>query len=374
MYGRVNERAIEEFERIVNVRKIQCGFRRLPSYLYTKTVEGAAELKRELAAAKRAGIRASIVQETELPFEVKSGLKYENQAQFHPLEFLSGLVPELRVFEHTRVIKIREHDVFTERGVIRAGRIVLATHFPFVNVPGFYFAKMHQERSYVAAVNVRICENEPDTSEVDLDVQNHKNERTALHGMYYGIDSDGLSFRMAEDLILIGGKSERTGVVQPEDPYQALRQEAKSMWPDCEIVAQWAAQDCMTLDKLPYVGRFSRLRPYWYVATGFEKWGMTNSMIAAMAIRDMITGKENPDWLCVSPQRRLTGKAVRSLMQEIAMTAKNFITFRKPRCPHLGCRLVWNPYERTWDCPCHGSRFSGDGFLIDNPSQTRLKK
>ena len=195
---------------------------------------------------------------------------------------------------------------------------------------------------------------------------------SGLIGVYYGIDPDGVSIRSAGDMVLVGGKSERTGVRQIEDPYQALREAARHLFPDGEEVAHWAAQDCMTLDKLPFIGRFSKARPYWYAATGFEKWGMTNSMIAAMAIRDLITGKEDTDWKCVSPQRKLTGKAIQTLMKEMVMTSKNFVSFRKPRCPHLGCRLVWNPYEHTWDCPCHGSRFAEDGYLIDNPAQKSL--
>ena len=130
----------------------------------------------------------------------------------------------------------------------------------------------------------------------------------------------------------------------------------------------------MTLDGLPYIGRFSKSRPNWYVATGFEKWGMTNSMIAALAIRDLIAGHGEEKWKCVSPQRKMTPKAFRTLMQESAVTMKNFLTWKKPRCPHLGCRLVWNPYEKSWDCPCHGSRFAEDGALIDNPAQRSLDK
>ncbi len=354
-YAKMNEKAIDEYERIVIKNKIDCDFVRVPSYLYTKTKHGEELLRQEHDAAKKSGIFTSLVSETTLPFAVRLALKYERQAQFHPLKFLARIVPELEIFEKTRVIRIKGKNVVTERGTIEAERIILATHFPFVNVPGFYFARMHQERSYVLAVGA-----------------SEKGQNVGLDGMYYGIDSDGLSFREAEGRILLSGKSERTGVVQKENPYDALRREAKRLWPDSTECACWAAQDCMTLDHLPYIGRFSTMHPEWYVATGFEKWGMTNSMIAAMALCDHITGQNIKKWQYVSPQRPLTKKAVGTLMQESAFTAGNFLIWRKPRCPHLGCRLIWNPHERSWDCPCHGSRFSEHGELVDNPAQTGL--
>lgn len=353
-FGCLNERAIDEYERIVRGRGIECGFKRLPSYLYSKTEKGVESLELERTEAKRAGIKASIVYETELPFPIKMALKCENQAQFHPLEFLSGIVKELDIYEHEKVLRVKGNQVVTEHGSVEAKKIVFATHFPFVNIPGFYFAKMHQERSYVLGVRV------PDAG--------------VEKGIYYGIDQDGLSFRREKDVILVGGKSHRTGVQQAQDPYEALREEVKVFWPEYEEVASWAAQDCMTLDSLPYIGMYSVSRPSWYVATGFEKWGMTGSMAAAMVIRDLILGKTNPYASMVSPQRPWTKQAVHMLLRECANTMKNFVTLQKPRCPHMGCRLKWNRYERTWDCPCHGSRFEEGGALLDNPAQNNLKQ
>lgn len=363
VYGKMNERAICEFEKIVGQKKIDCDYAQKASYLYTKTDAGALVLERECELAKKAGIAAFLISETELPFPIKLALKYDRQAQFHPLKFLGGIVSELDIYEKTRVLTLSGQRVITDRGEIEAKHIVIATHFPFMNFPGFYFARMHQERSYVLAVDLKAEAEQTENKDVP-----------PLKGMYYGIDADGLSFRSAEGMVLIGGKSARTGMQQTKDPFDALRKEAKRLWPECHEMASWAAQDCMTLDGLPYIGRFSKSRPNWYVATGFEKWGMTNSMIAAMAIRDLITGREEKLWSYISPQRNMTAKAFRTLMQESAITMKNFLTWKKPRCPHLGCRLVWNPYEKSWDCPCHGSRFAKDGALIDNPAQRGLKQ
>ncbi len=353
-FGRMNERAIDEFERMIRGHGIACGFQRLPSYLYTKTERGVKDLERERTEAKRAGIKASLVYETELPFPVKMALKFENQAQFHPLEFLNEIAKELDVYEHQRVLNVKGNHVVTEHGSIETKKVIFATHFPFINVPGFYFAKMHQERSYVLAVRV--------------------SQPAVEHGMYYGIDQDGLSFRSVGDVILVGGKSHRTGVQQCEDPYDTLRREVTEFWPEYEEVESWSAQDCMTLDSLPYIGVYSKWKPNWYVATGFEKWGMTGSMAAAMVIRDLIVGKANPYASMVSPQRPWTKHAVCMLLNEGIHTMKNFVTLQKPRCPHLGCRLMWNRYERTWDCPCHGSRFGEDGALLDNPAQSNIKR
>lgn len=355
-YGRAEQMAIEEYERVVKDKNIECGFRRLPAFLYTKTDEGFAKLDRERTAAKRAGIPATIVYGTDLPFPVRAALKFERQAQFDPARFLKALTPELTIYEHTPVLKICDREIMTDRGSVRAGNIIVTTHFPFLNFPGFYFARMYQEKSYVLAVK-----------------PHGGNGSWRPEGMYYGIDPDGLSFRGVDSLVLLGGKGHRTGDIPPEDPCSALRAEAEKLWPDYEEKAFWSAQDCMTLDGLPYIGMYGKNHRNLYVASGFGKWGMTNSMVAAMVIRDQILGRREPDWNVFSPQRRMTRTAFLNLAGQTAVTVRNFVTFRGPRCPHLGCRLKWNPYEKVWECPCHGSGFCGDGSLKDNPAQRGLK-
>lgn len=351
-YAAANQAAIDEYERVIREYEIACDFKRLPAYLYTGENEGVRKLELERAAAKKLGLPASLVYETELPVPVKAALKFEDQAQFSPLDFLHGLAGRLPVYEHVRVLKVRDHELLTDRGPVTAGSVVFATHFPFMNWPGLYFARMYQERSYVLAIEGP--------------------ER--LSGIYYGIDRDGLSVRSAGDVTLLGGMGYRTGENRPGDPFEALRSAAERFYPGYRERAIWAAQDCMTLDSVPYIGRFSGGRPDWYVATGFGKWGMTSSMVAAMAIRDSLTGRKNPDWQVFSPGRLHLRASAGSFLKNTALTAKNFLTPGGPRCPHLGCKLKWNPAERTWDCPCHGSRFSGEGALIDNPAQTGIGK
>lgn len=358
-YAYINQQAIDEYERIIRDKKIDCEYRRLSSYLYTNTDEGKKLLEWERTAAQKAGIPVSFVYDTGLPFAVKAALKFERQAQFHPLKFLYALLEELDVYEHTRVLRLNGQEVVTNRGVITAELIIIATHFPFLNIPGFYFSKMHQERSYVLA----IC------PPMDAD-----KDEWDLQGMYYGIDADALSFRNVGDMVLLGGKSHRTGENPKENPYTALRKEAAKLWPKYIEAGAWAAQDCITLDSMPYAGMFAKSRPTWYVATGFGKWGMTSSMVSAMAICDSVIGHKNSDMKILSPQRRFTRTAWKQLGEEMRISAKNLITFETPRCPHLGCHLIWNRYEKTWDCPCHGSRFHEDGNLIDNPAQKNLDR
>lgn len=351
-YAQASQAAIDQYERIVDSVGIQCGFKRLPSYLYTECGDGMKKLEQERSAAVRAGIPAAIVYDTGLPFPVKMALRYENQAQFDPIGFLYGLSDSLKICQHTRVLQVKGHEIRTDRGTVKADHIVFASHFPFPRWPGFYSARMHQERSYVLAL---------ETEDWDLG------------GMYYGIDPDGLSFRNAGELVLVGGMGHRTGEGRIKDPYGELEKRAGNIWKKAEIKASWSAQDCMTLDSVPYIGVFSRLRPYWLVATGFGKWGMTNSMVSAMAVCDAVTGQSMKEWELFSPQRKTFSASYKNFVKEMGHSIKNLAVFGGPRCPHLGCRLQWNPAERTWDCPCHGSRFRADGEVLDEPSKKNIK-
>ncbi|MCI8454705.1 MAG: FAD-dependent oxidoreductase [Lachnospiraceae bacterium] len=353
-YARANQEAIREYGRIVQENGIHCGFKRLPAYLYTNTDEGMLRLELERSAVVHLGLPVSMVYQTELPVPVKAALKLSDQAQFRPLEFLHALAERMPVYEHTPVFRVRGHELVTNRGTVRAEKVIFATHFPFPNMPGFYFARMHQERSFVLAFAVSV--------------------KQILSGMYYGIDTDGLSFRSTGDTLLLGGGSRRTGTGCQKDSFAALRFEAERLYPGYTETAAWAAQDCMTLDGIPYIGRFSVFTPDWYVATGFGKWGMTGSMTAAMALRDMITGRETKKWQVFSPQRLNPRAATVPFLKNGAVALKNLLTPGGPRCRHLGCKLVYNRAERSWDCPCHGSRYSHEGKLIDNPAQKGLER
>lgn len=273
-YAQANVDAMDKYERLVEEEGIQCHLKHLPSFLYTTEEEMVSELRREAEAAKRLGLDARFVKGsriTELPFTVQAAVRFADQMQFHPLEFLAPLAARLEIYENTKALKVREHQVYTNHGVITAKNIIFATHYPFVNMPGFYFLRQHQERSYVLGL---------------------RGTNPALTGMYYSVDKGGLSLRPYENMILLGGGSHRTGkgvdvygygsaeqgkekktgckCSEQEKGYVYLRERAKEYYPQMEECAAWAAQDCMPHDEIPFIGKYSVLRPYWYVATGFQ--------------------------------------------------------------------------------------------------------
>ena len=386
-YAQAHQAAIEAYQRMIQDRRISCGWERLPAYLYS--VEEENVLEEEFAAQERAGLPVELTGETGLPFPVKGAVRCDRQAQFHPLRLLYTLADKLSIYEHTRVLEADGDTLRTEGGTVRARHIIFACHFPFVNVPGYYFMRMHQERSYVAAVT----------------------GAGKLPGMYYSVDAGGLSLRSAGETLLVGGGGHRTGENRGGGKYEALERSAALLFPDGKPAARWSAQDCMTLDGMPYIGQFSAGTPNWYVATGFGKWGMTTAMVAAQLLRDQILGQENAWTELFSPQRFTPAAsasalvensvhAVRDLTRELLAPARGAAAALPPdhggvveldgrklgvykapdgtlyaveaRCPHMGCQLEWNPDEKSWGCPCHGSRFDLGGRLLSGPAQTDL--
>lgn len=386
-YAQANESAIRAFAALIDGEGIDCDFKRVPAYLYSATA--AAPMEREAEAAKRAGIDARFVNDARLPFAVAGAVVFDGQARFHPLKFVRAVSRELSVFEDTPVVSVKDDCAFTPRGTVRAKHIVFACHYPFINIPGWYFLRMHQERSYVIAL------------ESDF----------LPEGMYYGVDNDGLSLRTAEGLLLVSGENHRTGENSRGGRYDALLRRARACLPVGGVTARWSAQDCVTLDGVPYIGRFSESTPNWYVATGFAKWGMSTSMAAAQIISGQIMG-DAPEWADVfSPARFALSASAKSFANDTAQAfkglAREFLSVPKttlnalapghggivevdgkkagvykdemgkcyiinPRCPHLGCQLEWNPDERSYDCPCHGSRFRFDGALLSGPAKEDL--
>lgn len=354
LYARANEAAIKEYGRLIQSKGIECHFEEAPAYLYT--LENPVLLREEARAASLLGIDAFFTMETELPFEVAGAVCFRHQAQFSALEFMEHIASELEIQTHTQVKKLKGNKVITKDAVLSADKIVVATHYPLRNVPGFYFLRQHQERSYVLALSG--CER--------------------IKGMYLGIDKEGLSLRQLKDVLLLGGSSCRTGNNRIGGAYEKLRQAAEQYFPNSKEEAHWAAQDCMPHDGIPFIGRYSIFMPNLYVITGFQKWGMTSSMIAALILRDEMCGVRNPFAKLFTPQRINCKAAIGSLMTDIGVSVKGLfggvICRRKPRCPHMGCELVWNPEEESWDCPCHGSRFESDGRLLDNPAKKGMER
>lgn len=352
-YAKANKEAIREYEKIIMENGIECDFKRTSAYLYTKT--NTQILKEEVKAASLLGIDAYYTKKTELPFSVEGAVCFRDQAQFEPHRFIKFISAGLDIYENTKVLKIKGNKVITSDGVFNGDSIVVATHYPIVNVPGFYFLRQHQERSYVLELSG--C--------------------PRIEGMYYGVDNDGFSFRQAGENLLFGGASHRTGVNPPKGSFCYLRKKAKELYPESKEVSCWAAQDCMPHDGVPFIGKYSYFKNNLYVITGFQKWGMTSSMVAAMIITDMICGKKNPYSKVFSPQRIYVKAGIVKFLTDVVISTKGlvcgFFGGRKKRCTHLGCRLVWNKEEKSFDCPCHGSRFDDAGHVLDNPA-IKLKR
>lgn len=359
LYARANEQAIAQYARLVKELKIDCHFERVDAYLYSATQDEI--LKEEAKAAEKLGIHAEFTMDTELPFEVKGAVRFENQAQFFPLEFIKTICEELNILEHTMVTEIKDNWVITDKGILTADDIVVASHYPIRNVPGFYFARQHQERSYVLALEGT----EP------------------IKNMYYGIDEDALSFRQAGEYLLLGGSGHRTGYAYGkrgktkgicEGAFKHLEQEAKRYYPQAKVVTSWSAQDCMTHDGLPFIGKYSVFTSHLYVATGFQKWGMSTSMVAAKVLCDEICGRENPYETLFTPQRLMLRVGGKAFLKDAGISVIGLTKgmFRKKTCTHLGCALVWNEETKSWDCPCHGSRFDEAGNVLNNPAEKDL--
>ena len=337
LYLNAQQDALCEYERIC--AGLDCDYERRDSYVFSRT--DRRKLEKETAALESLGCRAEFTEHTSLPFSVAGAVRVRHQAQFHPLKFAFSLAQGLPIYEHTKALELLPDGAVTQNGKISCKKIIVATHFPILNKHGAYFLKMYQHRSYVLALR----------NAADVD------------GMYVDEDVKGLSFRNYGGLLLLGGGSHRTG--KTGGGWQLLSNVAAHYYPRAAVAGRWATQDCMTLDDIPYVGQYSSGTPDLYVATGYNKWGMTNAMAAAKLLCRLIKG-ENSDYSKVfSPSRSILRPR---LALNAAQAVIGLVTPCGPRCPHMGCVLKYNPQEHSWDCPCHGSRFSDKGELIDNPA------
>lgn len=342
LYLEANQKAVEKYAHLC--RDIPCDFEEKTAYVYS--LKDCRKLEAEAKALERLGYKASITHTRPLPFPIAGAIGFEKQAQFHPLKFLAALAQGLNIREHTFVTGFKEKTAITPKGNITFKKVIFATHFPIDNKHGLYFLKMYQHRSYVIAL-----ENAPE-----------------INGMYIDEDSNGLSLRSYKNLLLLGGGSHRTG--KTGGNWQELKSAASIYYPSSPIRYTWATQDCMTLDGIPYIGRYSKQLPDCFVATGYNKWGMTSSMVAALLLKDLILENENPYTMVFDPSRSMYAPNVWKNGWE-ALT--NLLTLSPKRCPHLGCALKWNSAEHSWDCPCHGSRFDENGHLLNNPANGDMK-
>lgn len=343
LYLEANEMALAEYRRMC--RHIDCDFEEKSAYVYAKN--SIAKIEKEAEALNILGFNADLVTDIPLPFPIAGAIRFKNQAQFNPLKFAYSVSKGLKIYEHTKVRELKGTTAVTDMGNITANKIIVATHFPFINKHGSYFMKLYQDRSYVIALS---------------NAQN-------VDGMYIDEAEHGLSFRNYGDLLLLGGGGHRTG--KPGGNYDELRAFARKYYPQAKEKYYWAAQDCMTLDGVPYIGHYSAQTENLFVATGFNKWGMTSSMVAAQILCDLVQNRSNKYADLFSPSRTMLRP---KLLSNAFESVCGLLTPSTKRCPHLGCALKWNSAEHTWDCPCHGSRFEENGELLDNPATGDLKR
>ena len=341
LYLAANEAALEDYRKICTT--VSCDFQEKPSYVYS--LAGTKKIEDELSALQQLGYPAEYATNLPLPFKTDGAVCFPKQAQFHPLNFIAGIAGGLNIFEHTKVRELIGTTAVTNHGRIIADKIIVATHFPILNKHGSYYLKLYQHRSYVLALE----------------------NAGPLPGMYLDESGQGLSFRNYRNYLLLGGGSHRTG--KTGGNWEELHGFAKQYYPNASISHRFATQDCMSLDSVPYIGPYSKRTKGLYVATGFNKWGMTSAMVAAHLLRDYMLEQSNPYFEVFSPSRSVLHP---QLFVNAWEASTNLLTPGKKRCPHLGCALKWNHIERTWDCPCHGSRFKENGALIDNPATDDL--
>lgn len=343
LYWQANQQGLEQLKSLAE--GANCDFETKDHAIYAPY--DLKPLDREMTALTKAGIPAKWVDCVPLPFSTAGAIRFAEQGQFDPLKFAAHISKDLKIWENTRALAFEGNQVHTNRGTVRAEKIIVATHFPINNKHGAYFLKLYQQRSYVLALK---------------NAQNVK-------GMYLSAEDNGLSFRNAGDLLLLGGGGHRTG--KKGEGWNQLESAARKYYPQAGEICRWATQDCMSLDGIPYIGQYSKSTPHLYVATGFNKWGMTSSMVSAMILSDLVQGKKNLYESVFAPSRSVLH---RQLFVNGGESVWNLLTPTVPRCPHLGCALKWNSMEHSWDCPCHGSRFQEDGTLLDNPATGDLDR
>lgn len=400
IYANANQDAISNIERIINKYKIECDYQKISSNIYASEKNNISKLKDEYKTAKSIGLPVYYFDAPSFPFKAYASIQFKNQGMFHPIKYINGLTNALKnnsrqIYEDTRIVDIQTLEKYiltTNNGYkITANKIVIATKYPILNKKSLLFTKLHLERSYVVAAHM---------------------PNTKLDGYYINIEDKVKSLRPYtfgdEALILIAGGNHKAGECDDtKEKYTELINFAKSIDKDAQIKYKWSTQDCMTLDKIPYIGRISDDMTNVFIMTGYNKWGMTQSMVASTIISDIIINKDKSWHNIYDPKRSLTLPATKELFTQGADVAKDYIkmflpvktkeiaeikpTHAKivkidgetigvykdehgkvfavsPFCRHLGCLLSFNTGEKTWDCPCHGSRYTYLGEVIDSPA------
>lgn len=405
-YARSNEAGREWIAKQVETLGIDCDFEPCPAYVCASSDEQARSVEREVEAAARAGLPATLVRGIDgLPFDVRAAMRFDGQAQFHPVRYVAALAAEFvarggRIHESTRVLDVRNGrplKVVTGNGHIEADDVVIATNLPFLDRGGF-FARAFPYRHMAIASPVI--------------------EGRVPPGMFISADQPTRSFRTApwaanERLLVVIGEAFPTGNADTSQRLADIEAFARQHFGVEAARFRWGNQDYYAADRVPYVGPILPGTPRLRVATGFNAWGITTGTAAAMMLTDSIVGRDN-EWAPLYDSRRLGWRGgSRPLFRKNVAVATSWLAekieqappreagtlklgegaivrvadkaaaaYREAdgtlhvfdaRCTHMGCRLRWNAAERSWDCHCHGSRFDARGNVLNGPTVYPLK-
>jgi glycine/D-amino acid oxidase-like deaminating enzyme/nitrite reductase/ring-hydroxylating ferredoxin subunit len=405
IYAEANQQAIGKVRELADDVSADCDFEIAPSFLFTTAPDEVEDLEAEHAAAVRLGLPATLTTETDLPFRVQQALRFDDQAHFHAARYTAALARALadrgvQIVEQTRAMGVEESKdrvtVKTEHGDVRADHVVIATLLPFLDRGGF-FAKARPKRAYGVAAVLR---------------------SGFLTGMHMTTGDPTRSTRPWVDGdrrgIIVVGEDHETGSDQASPArYGALEDWARTHFDVESFEYRWSAQDFIPADGMPYIGRSPR-SSRTFVATGFQKWGLTNGTVAAQILAELIDGRDHP-WLEAFDATRIGDPSTfTSLAKDNLKVGAHFVgdrlgrlragsigdlapgeggivkaggqtvgAYRAPDgtvhavsvdCTHLGCTVKWNSAEKSWDCPCHGSRFDCDGAVLNGPAVRPLSQ
>ena len=393
-YAEASLAGVEQVAALAGEETIECDLERRPAFTYAADEGELSSVENEAAAARRAGLDAVLTDRIDLPYAVAGAVRLDDQLQFHPVRYAHGLARAVDgdgslVIEGTRALGLDEGSpcrIRTTGGTIAADRVVVATHYPVFD-RGLYFARLEAERSYCIAAQVR---------------------GPLPGGMSISAGTPTRSIRSYGDQLILAGEGHAAGARKADTArYERLEQFARTHWDVQSIGYRWSAQDPSAYDHLPLIGRYTPFSSRVFLASGFMKWGLSSGTFAAMILRDLIAGRHNPWAGCFTPNRfslrsapelaRMNAKVGAAFLLERLVPAQASSGADVPpgearivrrglgkagvyrddqgrlhavslRCTHLGCLLRFNEAERSWDCPCHGSRFDIDGAVLEGPA------
>ncbi len=388
LYYWSQKNAIDDYESLIKKYNIQCDFKRVDSFILAQQ-QDVQKLKKEYEALKAIGEHPDFFVSTDIFGENMCALKVPFMAIFDPIKFLRALPVNFEIFENSRITDVDFNNkiLYCGKIAIKANKIIIATNYPIINVPGWYFLRMYKSTSYAVSVK----------------------SKTELTKIYQSTSESGITLRSNNDQLIVGGLDHRTGRVDDTTKYQTLLKKVQTIEQNASITHHWSANDCVTFDGIPFIGYYSKKSKDIYVITGFSKYGMANALTASKVISDLIEKKPNKYQKLFSPSRttplfvflkNLLSVVSNLVIMPLILPFKSYKSLKKGEgrivmyfgskravykdekgkyhvcqalCAHLKCQLKFNMVDKTWDCPCHGSRFDIDGNLLVGPSVKSLK-